>query len=310
MPDLAGFLAALELSPEADGAVQAGNTRFGATNMDNPGPVVFGGQMLAQVVAAAARSVPGQQVKSLHTVFARGASAEADLSLEADVMHGGRAFSSLTISLRQGERLCARSLVLMEAGAADLIRHAPPAPAGSPEEAAPAGHGAAGAPNGHGAAGAPNGHGAGAPNGHGAGAVDWWEMRMGEGADFADPGAVGPPRLDVWMRFPGAPDDPVVDRALLAYASDGFLIGAALRPHPGFGQSLAHIEFATTVLTHTLTFHEPFRASEWLLLAQEAPYAGRGRSYGRAHVFSEDGRLVASFVQEAMIRAQSESGPR
>ncbi|MHB1446348.1 MAG: acyl-CoA thioesterase, partial [Acidimicrobiales bacterium] len=211
-------------------------------------------------------------------------------TVDVEVMHGGRAFSSLTVTLRQGERLCARSLVLMESEAADLIRHAPSAPAGRPADAAPAGHGA------------------GAPNGHGAGAVDWWEMRMAEGADFADPDAVGPPRLDVWMRFPGAPDDPVVDRALLAYASDGFLIGAALRPHPGFGQSLAHVSFATTVLTHTLTFHEPFRAAEWLLLAQEAPYAGRGRSYGRAHVFSEDGGLAASFVQEAMIRALPESG--
>ena len=286
MPDLAGFLAALDLQPGPGdaGDGQAGTMHFSASNMDNPGPVVFGGQMLAQVVAAAASTVPAQQVKSLHTVFARGASAESDLSLEAEVMHGGRAFSSLTVSLRQGDRLCARSLVLMESEAADLIRHSPPAPPGRPEDAKSAGHGS--------------------------GAVDWWEMRMGEGADFADPQAVGPPRLDVWMRFPGAPDDPVVDRALLAYASDGFLIGAALRPHPGFGQSLAHLSFATTVLTHTLTFHEPFRAGEWLLLAQEAPYAGRGRSYGRAHVFSEDGRLVASFVQEAMIRALPEPGRR
>ncbi|MHB1925475.1 MAG: acyl-CoA thioesterase, partial [Acidimicrobiales bacterium] len=211
MPDLAGFLAALELQSEAEG-------RFRARNMDNPGPVVFGGQMLAQVVAAAARSVPAQQVKSLHTVFARGAAADTDLSLDTEVMHAGRAFSSLTVSLRQGERLCARSLVLLESEAADLIRHSPPAPAGGPEEAAPARPG-----------------GGAEPDGKSAGAVDWWEMRMGEGVDFADPEAVGPPRLDVWMRFPGAPEDPVVDRALLAYASDGFLIGAALRPHPGVG---------------------------------------------------------------------------
>ena len=93
------------------------------------------------------------------------------------------------------------------------------------------------------------------------------------------------------MRFPGAPDDLRTSQALLAYASDGFLIGTAMRPHRGVGQALSHVTISTTVLTHTLTFHEPFRAGDWLLLAQEAPYAGRGRSYGRAHVFTEDGRL-------------------
>ena len=88
------------------------------------------------------------------------------------------------------------------------------------------------------------------------------------------------------------------------------MIGTALRPHPGFGQSLAHIEFNTTVLTHTLSFHEPFAADEWFLLDQEAPYAGRGRSYGRAHVWTSDGRLVASFVQDAMIRAFPPTPPK
>jgi acyl-CoA thioesterase len=56
------------------------------------------------------------------------------------------------------------------------------------------------------------------------------------------------------------------------------------------------------VLSHTLTFHEPFRASDWLLLAHHSTYAGHGRAYGRADVFTEDGTLVASFVQDSMIR--------
>ena len=56
------------------------------------------------------------------------------------------------------------------------------------------------------------------------------------------------------------------------------------------------------MVSHTLTFHEPFCAGDWILLAHESPYAGRGRSYGRANVFTEDGRLVASFVQDNMIR--------
>jgi acyl-CoA thioesterase-2 len=76
-----------------------------------------------------------------------------------------------------------------------------------------------------------------------------------------------------------------------------------MRPHEGVGQSLAHVSISTNVLTHTLTFHEPFRASQWMLLAQHSPYAGRGRSYGRADVYTDDGALVASFAQENMIRA-------
>src|ERR1700685_3171711 len=93
-----------------------------------------------------------------------------------------------------------------------------------------------------------------------------------------------------------------MSQALLAYASDGFLIGTAMRPHLGVGQALAHVSISTSVITHTLSFHEPFDPGQWLLLSQESQYAGRGRSYGRGTVFTEDGRLVASFVQENMIR--------
>jgi len=93
---------------------------------------------------------------------------------------------------------------------------------------------------------------------------------------------------------------------MLAYGTDGFLIGTAMLPHAGVGQNMAHRNIATGVVSHTLTFHEPVPAGEWLLLAHESPYAGRGASYGRAHVFTRDGRLVASFVQENMIR---DSGP-
>ena len=106
----------------------------------------------------------------------------------------------------------------------------------------------------------------------------------------------------MWTRFVGAPDDPVTDQALLAFASDGFLIGTAMRPHHGVGQAQAHVTVSTGVISHTLTFHEPAAAADWLLLSHHSPYAGRGRSYGSADVFRADGALVASFVQDAMIR--------
>jgi acyl-CoA thioesterase II len=132
---------------------------------------------------------------------------------------------------------------------------------------------------------------------------DGWEIRVVDGVDISDPTAIGPAELNVWTRFPDSAEDLTTSQALLAYASDGFLIGTAMRPHAGVGQALAHVSISTSVLSHTLTYHEPFAASDWMLLAQESPYAGRGRSYGRADVFSQGGSLIASYTQENMIRA-------
>ena len=113
-----------------------------------------------------------------------------------------------------------------------------------------------------------------APAGDGDGA---WEIRIAGDVDISDPEAIGPADLDVWTRFVGAPDDPAVDQALLAFATDGFLIGTAMRPHAGVGQAQAHVTVSTGVISHTLTFHEPAPAGEWLLLSHHSPYAGRGR---------------------------------
>ena len=133
-------------------------------------------------------------------------------------------------------------------------------------------------------------------------------MRIVDEVELSDPLApTGPPELRVWARFPGAPtDDVAVNQALLGYASDGFLIATAMRPHEGIGQAMAHVSVSTTVLTQTLTFHERFAAGDWLLLDQRSTYAGRGRSHGEANVYTEDGHLVASFGQDNMIRDMPE----
>lgn len=238
------------------------------------GSVVFGGQLLAQSLMAGATIDPTKDVKSLHTVFARGASLDHPLTYEVDVMQKGRAFASASVTARQGDRLCTRSLVLLSAAEPDLIRHQPDRPdVASPDANARPSHG-----------------------------LPFWEMAVVDDVDISDPDAVGPAELAVWSRFPGAPLDATTSRALLGFASDGFLIGTAMRPHAGVGQSLAHVSISTTVISQTLSFHEPFDASEWLLLDQRSPYAGRGRSYGRGDVYAADGRYVASFVQENMIR--------
>ena len=249
--------------------------RYRAPNAESGHGVIFGGQLLAQSIVAGLAGHDDKRVKTVHTVFARGGRPDAPVEIAVDRMHSGRAFASSTVTISQGDRLCTRSLVLLTADEPDFIRHADPMPeVPAPDE------GAAAAADGEGA----------------------WQVRLVGDVDINDPALVGPPDLDAWTRFVGAPDDPAVDQALLAFATDGFLIATAMRPHEGVGQAQAHVTVSTGVISHTLTFHEPAAARDWLLLSHHSPYAGRGRSYGTADVFRADGALVASYVQDAMVR--------
>ena len=264
------ILDALTLEP-------VGPDRYRATNLESDHHVVFGGQLLAQSVIAALADQEGKTVKTIHTVFARGASHEQGLDITVERMHTGRSVASSTVTISQGDRLCTRSLVLLSADEPDVIRHADePRSTSRPEDVA------------------------GFVRGEGA-----WQIGIVGNVDISDPDLVGPPELDVWVRFAGAPEDPRIDQALVAYSTDGFLIGTAMRPHAGVGQAQAHVTLSTGVLSHTLTFHERCPAAEWHLLQQWSSYAGHGRSYGRGDIFREDGQLAASFVQDAMIRARS-----
>lgn len=265
-----------------------GGGRFRARNEGDPAAhdVVFGGQLLGQMIVAASASQPGKSVRTLHTLFARAARVSAETQLAVEPIHDGRSFASANVTAWQGERLCARSLVLLDATDADVIRHATPAPrADPPEQAADAGTSPLVFPGA--------------------------ELRIVGGVDTWSPDApVGPAELFAWLRFRGAPEVLAANQAILAWATDGFLIGTALRPHAGFGQAQAHATLSTGVVGHTLTFHETFTTRDWLLLAHESPHAGGGRAYGRAHVFTQSGALVASFVQDAMIRAMPGQGKR
>ena len=251
-----------------------GDGHFVAQNAGGGRDVVFGGQILAQTIIAATNAQPGKEVKTVQTIFARGGKMTAPLDLTVESMHDGRTFGSVTVTVAQGPRLCARSLVLLHAPEEDMIRHADPAPVVEAPAATPT-HSFE---------------------------FEGWEIGTVGGVDISDPDDFGPAELLVWTRFQGAPEDLPTSQALLAYSTDGFLIGTAMRPHEGVSQAQAHLGVSTGVVSHTLTFHEPFKANQWMLLAQESSYAGRGRAYGRAHVFTEDGTLIASFVQDSMIR--------
>jgi len=267
MHELSELIEALDLQQIAD-------NRFRAKNAGGGRDVIFGGQMLGQEIVAAHRTQPQKEVKTVHTIFARGGMVTEDTELEVDTMHNGRTFGSVSVTTWQGKRLIARSQVLMHAVEPDLMRHADPMPKVETPDIVPIREYE----------------------------FTGYEMGVIGGINVSDPDVVAPPDLDVWIRFKGSPDDVLTSQCLLAYSTDGFLIGTSMLPHKGIGMGQAHSGISTGVVSHTLTFHEPFKASEWMLLDQHVPYAGRGRIYGQANVFKQDGTLIASFVQDSMVR--------
>lgn len=109
------------------------------------------------------------------------------------------------------------------------------------------------------------------------------------------------PRQYSWFRVVvPLPDDPALHRAMLAYASDMTLLGTCMLPH---GVSWMSGQVQTASLDHALWMHEPFRFDEWLLYATDSPWAGHARGFNRGSIYARDGRLVASVAQEGLIRS-------
>ena len=119
--------------------------------------------------------------------------------------------------------------------------------------------------------------------------------------------AAGPPRLEVWMRTPAV--DTEFASALTAYATDLTVIGTALRPLEGFNHRGNGTLFTSAVTSHTIWFHRSFRTDRWLPIRQHSPVLENGRCFGRGDVLTEDGSLVASYAQEALLRFRNAGDP-
>jgi acyl-CoA thioesterase-2 len=229
---------------------------------------VFGGQLLAQFIRAASLACPGKSVKSLHTVFAREGRAAEPVHYRATRQHDGRSFASLTITARQPHAVLASSSVSLHA-----VEDGPENQACEPVSTL----------------------------------LDKsnrveldlipWETRS---ADDLSAATTGPPRFEVWMRTPAV--DSEFAPALTAYATDLTLIGTALRPLDGFSHRGNGTQFTSAVTSHTVWFHRQFRTDQWLMLRQHSPVLAHGRCFGRGDVLTEDGLLVASYAQEALLR--------
>jgi acyl-CoA thioesterase-2 len=107
-----------------------------------------------------------------------------------------------------------------------------------------------------------------------------------------------------WFRVVAPlPDDLALHRAMLAYASDMTLLGTCLLPH---GVSWMTGDVQTASLDHAIWLHEQFRFDEWLLYTTDSPWAGHARGFNRGKIYSRDGRLVASVAQEGLIRLRND----
>jgi acyl-CoA thioesterase-2 len=108
------------------------------------------------------------------------------------------------------------------------------------------------------------------------------------------------PSQNVWFRARGTlPDDPLLHRCVLAYASDFMLLGTSLLPHAlVIGQP--NLFFAS--LDHALWFHRELRLDDWLLYSMESPSAQDARGLARGAIYDRSGRLVASVAQEGLLR--------
>jgi acyl-CoA thioesterase-2 len=241
--------------------------------------VVFGGQLIAQMIMAVnANSDGGKYVKSINTIFSRAGTYAQPLELAVESFQKGRTWGGDVVTAWQSERLLTRSLVLSTVSEDDLISHRIDRPLEvlSPEDSEPI-------------------EGTVFPGA---------EVRM---ATAKDKTVGGVPAMSFWTRMPAAVESVAASQAILAWATNGWSIGLAMRPHGDVVKiDEAHHSLATGVIGHTINFHSDFDAGSWIQLAHEATWAGRGRIHGRGLAFSQDGTLVASFTQDSMVKAQGE----
>lgn len=127
------------------------------------------------------------------------------------------------------------------------------------------------------------------------------EVRMVDPRDLFSPKPVEDEN-DIWFRLQGADVDQPMQQCLLAYASDMNLLGSALRPH---GATWFTGDVMTASLDHAMWFHRPVQVSDWHLYSLDAPWTGNARGFTRGLIYSQDGDLVASTSQEGLVRPLS-----
>ncbi len=253
---------------------------------------VFGGQVAAQALVAAGRTVPDDRlVHSLHAYFIRPGDPSIPIVYNVERQRDGRSFSTRRIvAVQHGKAIftMSASFHIAEPGVHHQAATMPVVPA--PETLPPSQERMAALfaddPDWHDMIAKPR-------------PVDTryvtpltWEAQR-------DPTLISS-ETQVWFRVDAdLPDDPLLHVVLAAYASDYTLVDTVLLAH-GMAWGASNVMGAS--LDHAMWFHRPFRADEWLLYAQESPWSGSARGLARGQMFTASGDLVVSVVQECMIR--------
>jgi acyl-CoA thioesterase II len=270
------MLAIFDVEPlDPDGSRFAGDSDSGGRQ------VVEGSQILAQSLVAASKALPGRTARSAHALFVSVANPARRLDLTVTPVRAGRSFASAIVAVSQDTRTCATSTVLLDHPQPDLIRHdrSTGPPAAGPDAAHPVDMPMAGR-----------------------------QLRIEGVRDLGSPDEAGPPIMDAWLRYDTVPERDDLRRALLAYFTGHLSISTTMRPHPGIGTSQAHHTISTAVMGIGISFHDPVQWDGWIRYHHESTYAGAGMCYVRGQVLTEEGRLIASFTQDAMIRAFEPAG--
>ncbi|MFC9241895.1 acyl-CoA thioesterase [Streptomyces decoyicus] len=261
-------------------------------------PRVFGGQVAAQALVAAGRTVPADRPPhSLHAYFLRPGDPGAPIVYTVDRIRDGRSFTTRrVVAVQHGQPIfhLSASFQVTEDG---LEHQEPMPPAPDPLELPTA------------AEMLPRYADRFVDPGvaerllESRAAID---LRYVDAPPFGTVGEVRDPRSQVWFRTQGKLDDdgeiprPLLDICLVTYVSDMTLLDSILLAHGRGGWAVGDVVGAS--LDHAMWFHRPLRADEWLLYDQESPTAQGGRGLGKGRIFTADGQLAVSVIQEGVIR--------
>jgi acyl-CoA thioesterase II len=280
----ADLVALLDLEP-------AGADRFIGHSPDMGWTRVYGGQVVAQALVAAVRTVPERPPHSLHAYFLLGGNPAEPILFEVERVRDGRSFSTRRVkAIQRGEPIFVLSVSFHSAE--DGPEHQAPAPAAPPPEQIVDPQAALALmpeparkrlqslfdrvrP------------------------IEFRPIDMRRYAPLR-PGETRAAEQSVWIRISGPlPDEPLVHTAALAYLSDMTLLDTALVAH---GHAIFDGRHQVASLDHALWLHRPCRVDDWLLYVQDSPSAGGARALTRGMLFNRDGALVASVAQEGLIR--------
>jgi acyl-CoA thioesterase-2 len=254
---------------------------------------VFGGQVAGQALVAAGRTVPPDRlVHSLHAYFIRPGDPTVPLVYLVERVRDGRSFTTRRVTVVQhGKTIFTLSASFQhpEEGHFDHFVPMPEVPA--PDEVEPT------------SVRLRRLFGPAADEYSRDNPIDIRHVGPLSAEVERDPSLAAPNNI-VWLRADGKlPDDPLLHVCLMTYASDMTLLDTVLQAHGVSWDSL----IAGASLDHAMWFHRPFRADQWLLYAQDSPSSTGGRGLARGEVYTEQGILVVSVVQEGLLRLRPRS---